>query len=136
MSGKGIDRLAQLLAAVYKGQDPPFADHQDLYATIDAIQQGDIPWESFSVKYTGPIPETGTVPPWMTETFEVWFRSPLAMFEKQLANPDFKDEMDWAPKRVFKDGKRQFMDLFSGNWVWEQAVSNSIGPKVFSHSFR
>jgi dTDP-D-glucose 4,6-dehydratase len=58
----------------------------------------------------------------MTETYEVWFRSPLAIFEKQLANPDFKDEMDWAPKRIFKDGKRQFVDLFSGNWAWEQAV--------------
>ncbi|KAJ7933217.1 hypothetical protein B0H13DRAFT_2227419 [Mycena leptocephala] len=121
MSGTGIDRLAELLAALYKGEDPPFADHKDLYATIDAIQQGDIPWESFSVKYAGPVPETGTVPVWMTETFEVWFRSPLAIFEKQLANPDFKDEMDWAPKRVFKDGKRQFTDLFSGNWAWEQA---------------
>ncbi|KAJ7797100.1 hypothetical protein B0H14DRAFT_3549113 [Mycena olivaceomarginata] len=116
MSAKGVDRLAQLLAALYKGMDPPFADHNDLYATIDAIQQGDILWESFSVKYTGPIPETGPVPVWMTETFEVWFRSPLAIFEKQLANPDFEDEMDWAPKRIFKNGKRQFVDLFSGNW--------------------
>jgi hypothetical protein len=62
MSAKGVDRLAQLLAALYKGMDPPFADHNDLYATIDAIQQGDILWESFSVKYTGPIPETGPVP--------------------------------------------------------------------------
>ncbi|KAJ6618080.1 hypothetical protein B0H10DRAFT_2176326 [Mycena sp. CBHHK59/15] len=121
MSAKGVDRLAELMAALYEGADPPFADHKDLYATIDAIQQGDIPWESFSVKYTGPIPETGAVPVWMTETFEVWFRSPLAIFEKQLANPDFKDEMDWSPKRIFKNGKRQFTDLFSGNWVWEQA---------------
>ncbi|KAJ6529976.1 hypothetical protein B0H10DRAFT_2273658 [Mycena sp. CBHHK59/15] len=121
MSTKGVDRLAQLLAALYQGTDPPFADHKDLYATIDSIQQGDIPWESFSVKYTGPVPETGEVPVWMTETFEVWFRSPLAIFEKQLANPDFKDEMDWAPKRIFKEGKRQFTDFFSGNWVWEQA---------------
>ncbi|KAJ6565156.1 hypothetical protein DFH09DRAFT_1474524 [Mycena vulgaris] len=128
MSTKGVDRLAELLAALYKGTDPPFADHKDLYATIDAIQQGDIPWESFSVKYTGPIPEAGTVPVWMTETFEVWFRSPLAIFEKQLANPDFKDEMDWAPKRVFKDGKRQFRDLFSGNWAWEQADKIAADP--------
>ncbi|KAF7333067.1 hypothetical protein MVEN_02371300 [Mycena venus] len=108
---------------------PPFADHKDLYATIDAIQQGDIPWQSFSVKYTGPIPENGPVPVWMTETFEVWFRSPLSIFEKQLSNPDFKDEMDWAPKRIFKDGKRQFVDLFSGNWVWEQADKIAADPE-------
>ncbi|KAJ7467249.1 hypothetical protein B0H11DRAFT_2239488 [Mycena galericulata] len=51
---------------------------------IDAIQQGDIPWQSFS-------------------EYEVW------------------DELDWAPKRVFKNGQRQYVDLFSGNWAWEQA---------------
>ncbi|KAJ7750937.1 hypothetical protein DFH07DRAFT_869023 [Mycena maculata] len=121
MAGKRVDRLSQLLAALYKGTDPPFADHKDLYSTIDAIQQGDVPWQSFSVTYTGPLPETGEVPAWMTEKYEVWFRSPLGIFEKQLANPDFKDEMDWAPKHIFKDGKCQYVDLFSGNWVWEQA---------------
>ncbi|KAJ7753614.1 hypothetical protein DFH07DRAFT_1030442 [Mycena maculata] len=135
ISGKGIDRLAQLLAGLYPGQDPPFADHKDLYATIDSIQQGDVPWESFSVKYTGPIPETGTVPVWMNETYEVWFRSPLGIFEKQLANPNFKDEMDWAPKRIFKDGKRQFCDLFSGNWVWEQADKIAEDPETHGAMF-
>ncbi|KAJ7862732.1 hypothetical protein B0H13DRAFT_2566139 [Mycena leptocephala] len=120
MAGRRVDRLAELLAALY-GTDPPFADHKDLYATIDAIQQGDVPWQSFSVTYTGPLPESGEVPAWMTEKYEVWFRSPLGIFEKQLANPDFKDEMDWAPKRMFKDKKRQYVDLFSGNWAWQQA---------------
>ncbi|KAJ7862335.1 hypothetical protein B0H14DRAFT_3613333, partial [Mycena olivaceomarginata] len=120
MAGKRVDRLSQILAALY-GTDPPFADHKDLYSTIDAIQQGDVPWQSFSVTYTGPLPESGEVPAWMTEKYEVWFRSPLGIFERQLANPDFKDEIDWAPKRVFKDGKRQYFDLFSGNWVWKQA---------------
>ncbi|KAF7372543.1 hypothetical protein MVEN_00116600 [Mycena venus] len=121
--------FAEFFISLYQGMDPPFADHKDLYATIDAIQQGDIPWESFSVKYTGQLPETGPVPVWITETFEVWFRSPLAVFEKQLANPDFKDETDWAPKRIFKDGKRQCIDLFSGNWVWEQADKIAADPE-------
>ncbi|KAJ6620591.1 hypothetical protein B0H10DRAFT_2357643 [Mycena sp. CBHHK59/15] len=86
-------------------------NHNDLYAMIDAIQQGDIPWESFSVKYTGPI------------------------FEKQLANPDFEDEMDWAPKHIFKNGKRQFVDLFSGNWVWEQADKIAADPECHGAMF-
>ncbi|KAF7329470.1 hypothetical protein MKEN_00209400 [Mycena kentingensis (nom. inval.)] len=120
MSGDSIDSLAQLLAALYP-EDPFFRNHRDIYAAIDAIQQGDAPWIAFSVKYTGPLPTSGEVPSWMTETFEVWYRCPLAIFERQLANRDFKEEMDWAPKRVFKDGKRQFFDLFSGNWVWRQA---------------
>ncbi|KAJ7495687.1 hypothetical protein B0H11DRAFT_2389285, partial [Mycena galericulata] len=100
---------------------------------FDQVHQRD--WESFSVKYTGPIPETGTVPVWMNETYEVWFRSPLGIFEKQLANPDFKDEMDWAPKRIFKDGKRQFCDLFSGNWVWEQADKIAEDPETHGAMF-
>jgi hypothetical protein len=122
MAQSRVDRFAQLLAALYPDKDPPFADHKDLYATIDAIQQGDVPWQSFSIQYTGPLPD-GVVPEWMTQKYEVWFRSPLEIFEKQLANPDFKDEIDWAPKRIFKNGKRQLTDLFSGNWAWKQAVS-------------
>ncbi|KAJ7065172.1 hypothetical protein C8F01DRAFT_1366212 [Mycena amicta] len=120
MPGKKVSRLAELLAAMYQ-QDPPFANHDDLLDTIDAIPHGDVPWETFSVKYNGPFPQKGATPSWMLETYEVWFRSPLAVFERQIGNPDFKDEIDWAPKRVYKDGKRQYMDFFSGNWVWEQA---------------
>jgi hypothetical protein len=70
MAQARVDRLAQLLAALYPGQDPPFADHTDLYSTIDAIQQGDVPRESFSVQYSGPLPE-GEVPEWMTQKYEV-----------------------------------------------------------------
>ncbi|KAF7318554.1 hypothetical protein HMN09_00365700 [Mycena chlorophos] len=120
MSGENISQLMQLLAALYPRDDPPFADEKQLYATIDAIPFGNIPWQSFSVQYTGPLPE-GEVPTWMTEKYQVWFRSPLSIFEKQLANPDFKDEMDWAAKRIFHDGKRNYTDIFSGNWVWDKS---------------
>ncbi|KAJ7159107.1 hypothetical protein C8R43DRAFT_1124740 [Mycena crocata] len=129
MAQSRVDRLSQLLAALYEGTDPPFADHKDLFSAIDAIQQGDVPWESFSVTYSGPLPE-GEVPEWMTQKYEVWYRSPLGLFEKQLANPDFKDEMDWAPKRIFKDGKRQFVDLLSGNWAWKQADEIAKDPST------
>ncbi|KAF8170468.1 hypothetical protein K438DRAFT_1853988 [Mycena galopus ATCC 62051] len=134
MAGSRVDRLAQLLAALYPGQDPPFADHMDLYSTIDAIQQGDVPWQSFSVQYSGSLPE-GEVPEWMTQKYEVWFRSPLGIFEKQLANPSFKDELDWAPKRIFKDGNRQFIDLFSGNWAWNQADEIAKDPSTHGAMF-
>ncbi|KAF7299911.1 hypothetical protein HMN09_00998700 [Mycena chlorophos] len=119
MSGGSIDHLMHLMAGLYT-EDPFVKDHRQLYAMIDAIQQGSIPWRSFSVQYTGPRPNAN-VPSWMTDTYEVWFRDPLAIFERQLANPDFADELDWAPKRIFKNGKRQWTDFFSGNWVWEQA---------------
>ncbi|KAJ7196663.1 hypothetical protein GGX14DRAFT_375923 [Mycena pura] len=134
MAGARVDRLSQLLAAYYNTTSPPFADHRDLYEHIDAIPQGDIPWESFSVKYTGPVPAMDP-PAWMMETYEVWFRSPLAIFEQQLANPDFKDEMDWAPKRIFRDSKRQFVDLLSGNWAWKQADEIAKDPETHGAMF-
>ena len=48
--------------------------------------------------------------------------------ENQLGNSDFKDEIDYAPKRIFKLGKCQWTDLMSRNWSWMQAVS-------FTHIF-
>ncbi|KAF7293941.1 hypothetical protein MKEN_01457600 [Mycena kentingensis (nom. inval.)] len=134
MTGAAIDELALHLAEYYADAEPPFHDHKDLYAHIDAIQQGDIPWQSFSVQYTGPLPEDN-VPSWMTDTFQVWFRCPLKIFERQLANPDFVDELDWAPKRVYKDGKRQFTDLFSGDWVWDQADIIAQDPDTHGAMF-
>ncbi|KAJ7346269.1 hypothetical protein DFH08DRAFT_701453 [Mycena albidolilacea] len=134
MAQSRVDRLAQLLAALYADKDPPFADHEDIYATVDAIQPGDVPWQSFSVQYTGPLPD-GVIPEWMTQKYEVWFRSPLEIFGKQLANPDFKDQIDWAPKRIFKNGKRQLTDFFSGNWAWKQADEIAKDPTTHGAMF-
>ncbi|KAH9011269.1 hypothetical protein EDB84DRAFT_1540472 [Lactarius hengduanensis] len=108
MSAGKVDKLLELLAALYPERAPSMPDHKELYRLIDSIQQGDIPWDSFS-------------PPWMDHTYEVWFRNPLHVLETQIRNPDFKDQMDYAPKRVFYKGKRRYQDLMSGNWAWEQA---------------
>ncbi|KAF8961217.1 hypothetical protein BDZ97DRAFT_1664537, partial [Flammula alnicola] len=120
MSAGKIDRLMNLLASLYD-QPPPFADHKELYSIIDSVQQGDVPWDSFSIAYNGPRPEEGPVPPWMDQKFEVWFRDVLQVLENQIGNPDFKGEMDYAPKRVSRNRKRRYRDLMSGNWSWEQA---------------
>ncbi|KAL0955357.1 hypothetical protein HGRIS_001606 [Hohenbuehelia grisea] len=121
MSTGKVDRPADIVAAMYQ-DNPAFANHEDLYATIDTIQQGEIPWSAIAVTYDGPLPTSGVVPPWMTTEFEVWFRNPLELLEQQLGNPDFAGETDYAPKRVFDKGnKRQYTDLMSGNWAWKQA---------------
>jgi hypothetical protein len=98
MAQSRVDYLAQLLAALYPGQDPPFVDHTDLYSTIDAIQQGDVPWETFSVQYSGPLPE-GEVPEWMTQEYEVWFRSPLGIFENTEFYPLYSGVGNLSPPR-------------------------------------
>lgn len=109
---------------------PPFEDHTQLYATIDAITHGgDVNWECLTMRYTGEPPKTVGDHSWMDVEHEVWFRDPLKVVHNMLANPDFNGEIDWAPFRevIEEDGERtyRFKDLMSGVWAWEQAVSPS-----------
>ncbi|KAJ3505225.1 hypothetical protein NLJ89_g7528 [Agrocybe chaxingu] len=121
MSAGKIDRLLNLLAALYD-EPPPFASHQEMYSLIDLIKQGEIPWNSFSIMYDGVRPQDGQpTPPWMDEKYEVWFRDPLQVLENQISNPEFKDMMDFSPKRVYHKGEHRYEDLMSGNWAWDQA---------------
>jgi hypothetical protein len=124
MSAGNINVLMDLLAAQGEGaSQPPFASAKDLHDVIDATQAGDIPWEAFRIKYNG-ITCAQNNPKWMSASYEVWFRSPLKVLENMIGNPDFATEMDYAPRQDFdRGGKRLYLDLMSGNWAWEQAVS-------------
>ncbi|KAG1897368.1 uncharacterized protein F5891DRAFT_1129955 [Suillus fuscotomentosus] len=120
-----------MAASLAKHRDtPPFADHKDLYNVIDVTQLGDVPWQSFSVQYTGECPEV--VPPWMNDEFEVWYRDPCAMVHNILANPTFKDEIDYAPFREYNalDDARRWKDFMSGDWAWQQANTISKDPET------
>jgi hypothetical protein len=46
-----VDRLMEILAALYPECAPSIADHKELYKLTDSIPQGDIAWDSFSVQY-------------------------------------------------------------------------------------
>ncbi|KAF8440230.1 hypothetical protein L210DRAFT_846029 [Boletus edulis BED1] len=41
---------------------PLYANHRDLYKTIDAIEHSDVKWNCFSIKYTGMQDNNGLVP--------------------------------------------------------------------------
>ncbi|KAG1876889.1 hypothetical protein C8R48DRAFT_745427 [Suillus tomentosus] len=71
MSAKQIDTLLNLWAAtLIKHNDaPPFANHRDMYATIDATPLGDTPWKSFTLCYNGAKPEQD-VPLWMDGQYD------------------------------------------------------------------
>ena len=121
MSGGNIDELLQLWQA-HSG-DAPFADHTHLYETVDSIKLADIEWQAFAVSYTGPRPSQGPVPSWMEKEYIVWFRCPRQVLHSQLSNPDFKGEMDYAPKQTYHHGERVYQNFMSGDWAWQQAVS-------------
>lgn len=105
------------------GESPPFSSADDMYNIIDSIPLGDAPWHSFSASYTGTIPETDA-PTWMTAKYDVWCRNPCDVVRNLLANPDFKEEFDYAPYREYdNNNSRQYHNFMSGNWAWRHAVS-------------
>jgi Plavaka transposase len=100
-----ITDLMQIWAAsLSPDHDPPFANKADLYDTIDNTAVGDIPWESFTISYAGEMGE-GEVAPWKLAMYDVWYRDPRAILKSQVANPDFANEMDVAPKVIRDDFK-------------------------------
>jgi hypothetical protein len=124
MSAGDIDTLLELWATTLLASDsmPPFANHRDLYKTIDNARVGDVPWENFNVQYDGPLPEEP--PSWMVNQFEVWYRNPRDVINNMLANTDFANEMDTAPFREYTtNGDRRYQHFMSGDWAWNQAVS-------------
>lgn len=135
MSGGNIDILSELIARLLgpeRGVDNPWASHEELYSIIDEIRQGDVPWESFTVKYNGELPDDqSSVPAWKLQGYEVWFRDPLKVLEQMLSNPSFKSEFDVAPKRLFNNGKRLYRDLMTGNWAWLQCVCVTVCQSYF-----
>ncbi|KAH9855876.1 hypothetical protein C2E23DRAFT_723172 [Lenzites betulinus] len=141
MSGGKIDALMDILNAFNQqaagGAGAPFTDANDLYETIDQIPLLDVPWWSFSVSYTGPRPDREEdVPKWMKQEYVVWYRCPDKVLKAQLGNPDFKGEMDWSPKRVYnKKGQREYQDLMSGDWCWEQADTIAEDPGTHGATF-
>ena len=103
-------------------RDLPYPDHKSLYETIDSIPHGESRWQSFKASYSGTIPDQDP-PPWMVREYDVWFRDPRRVLHNQLANRDFDQQFDYAPKQVFtEDDKRIWLDFMSGNWAWRQAV--------------
>lgn len=125
MSGGDIDFIFGLWAASLApySDTSPFANHIDMYDAIDSTPLGDVPWQSFSSRYNGTLPEDDVPPEWMTSEYDVWFRDPRLLIHNIISNPDFKDEFDYAPVQEYSDGAHRFQDFMSGDWCWKQAVS-------------
>ncbi|KAI0352294.1 hypothetical protein OH77DRAFT_1561893 [Trametes cingulata] len=124
MGAANIDRLLELWNAslLHHGESAPFANHVDLYRTIDSTPLGDVRWQCFSMQYPRDEVPPDDPPAWMTDTHEVWYRDPRLIVRHMLANPDFRSQLDYAPFREFADdGTRRLKHLMSGDWAWRQA---------------
>ncbi|THH00180.1 hypothetical protein EW026_g2320 [Hermanssonia centrifuga] len=123
MSQTKISKLMDLWAAslLEHGGTPPFSSHAKMYKTIDSIAVGEVPWQTFSVKYAGEVPD-GVTPSWMLADYDIHYRDPDLIARQRLDNSSFKDGFDPIPRRDFdRDGGRVYKDFMSGNWAWTQA---------------
>lgn len=127
MSAGHINELFELWAAsnVALGGSPPFKNSRDMYQTIDLATLGDVPWQSFTLRYQGEIDPTQS-PSWKMANHMIWYRDPHQVVKNLLANSDFAGEVDFAPLRAYDAAsRRQYHNFMSGDWSWERAVSIS-----------
>ncbi|KAN0093226.1 hypothetical protein V8E55_004010 [Tylopilus felleus] len=124
MSAGNIDRLFELWGDPTAGGKPPFADHKEMYQTIDATLLGDVPWDSIKLKYSGDRLD-GAVPPWMDQTYEFWYRPAYALV------------FDYVPYRDFlaDSNQRRYENLMSGDWAWRQADKIAEDPSTIGSTF-
>ena len=121
MSGGNINDLFKLICASMQGQQVSFVNHEDLYNTINAIPHGGVDWESFTVKYSGPLLEDP--PEWMLADYKVHFHDPCLIIKDMLSNTDFKEEFNYATYRKFDaDDFQCYHHFMSGDWVWKISV--------------
>ncbi|KAF9237764.1 hypothetical protein BU15DRAFT_88600 [Melanogaster broomeanus] len=138
MSASHVDVLLSLWASTLArhGDAPPFADHKDLYDTIDASEVGDIRWQSFEGNYTGVKPSTNP-PPWMDTAYDVWFRDPRLSVHNVLSNTNVENELDLRPYREYSvhGDERRWGDFMSGDWAWDQADLIAEDPETIGSMF-
>ena len=91
-----------------------------MYETIDCTPLSDVPWESFSLKYSA---EGEALLDWMTTDHEIWFRDPRELVANLVSNRDFANEFDYSPLQEYDaDGNHRFQNFMSVDWAWQQAV--------------
>jgi hypothetical protein len=125
MSGGDANFIFNLWAASLAAHNdtPPFANHTEMYETIDSTPIGDVSWESFTLEYDGVRPNDD-IPSWMTKEYDAWFRNPRDLVHNIISNPDFDDKFDYGPLQEYTtDGVHRFQNVMSGDWCWKQAVS-------------
>ena len=116
---KGLDVWAA--SVLQYGGLVPWSSAADVCKTIDAIQDGDAPWKTYSFCYQGPLPPTP--PQWMTHTYELCVCDTHQVLHQQFSNPEFKDKINYTPYRQSnKAGKHVWSNFMSGDWAWKQAV--------------
>ena len=94
-----------------------------------------VPWKLYTAQYQWLRPNDGPIPEWMGTKYQIWYCDPREVLYHILANPKFASGFDYAPHKDFQGGEQQYHDFMSGDWAWEQCVSQRLCPSTRSHLF-
>jgi hypothetical protein len=113
--------LSSTLRAGGRPSHVPWRNAEEMYSTIDQIQQGSVPWNTIKFRYQ--MPTMSTSPQWMQQTYELCYHNVRLLLQTQLANPAFKNHFDYAAYQEFNsNGDCVFSNFMSGEWAWNQSV--------------
>ncbi|KAF8955385.1 hypothetical protein BDZ97DRAFT_1907688 [Flammula alnicola] len=87
MSQGNINYLLELwgLSLMKHGSSGPFESYKHIYDTIDAIEEGDAPWQCFKTSIDE-IEED--VPNWKQQEYEIWYRDPELRIQDMIYEED------------------------------------------------
>lgn len=129
-----VNHLLDILAAqcILDGESNPeggfFGSHDELLAAIDAIELGPTSWNSFVVRYTGPVDDNS--PSWKRQEYVVHARDIREAYHTTLGNRDLDGKFDTRPYKRWVKGQRTYSDLMSSTWAWKKAVSDCISSAL------
>ncbi|KAH9948897.1 hypothetical protein B0H21DRAFT_844257 [Amylocystis lapponica] len=124
LSGGDLDHLLEVWAAhnvLTNGGDPIFASTEAMHSIIDLIRHGDAPWESFTVRYNGPV--TPDSPSWKHAEYVIHCRNVQTVAHNMLANKDFDNHFDYIPFQEYvAPSVSRYSNIMSGQWAYKQAT--------------
>ncbi|KAJ3871695.1 hypothetical protein F5051DRAFT_340527 [Lentinula edodes] len=111
---------AQTLVITDSCENQHWMNADQLYRTIDDIDDINVPWETFEIEYQGPRPPTP--PAWMTQKYTLLIRNIQTLFHHQMRMKDFDNTcFNKVPYRQFnKRGERIRSNIMSADWAWKQ----------------
>jgi len=77
----------------------------------------------YAARYNGLHPENTPTPEWMATEYQLWYCDPRKVIHGILKNPELINSIDYVPYRDFVNGKQRYCDFMSGDWAWDQCVS-------------
>ncbi|KAE9393724.1 hypothetical protein BT96DRAFT_958989 [Gymnopus androsaceus JB14] len=121
ISHSDIDAFAKL-PIIQNDLHPSFKDKRTFFKKIDGLptirggwtcKEMEIVGDVFQVKDGEMIPKT--------ESIELWMRNPVECVKELLEDPRFKDDIRYAPEKMFTDETmrvRAIDEMWTGDWWW------------------